>query len=230
MDQYSYNMAPSETSRLLDLARHINDITVQLVQQLQDNEVKEPDFSINSSEVPSTPEYHALRDSLNDATQDLLLLVNGPQHHARQFLCTHHDLAAYQIAFEFGLFHSVPEEGSIGISDLAAKVGLDEDVLTRTLYFLATQRVFEEVSKGNFSHTHGSIIFAKDEGLRAAAEYQLDEFLRAVGSTSIALKKGSPSPFNEAFGMSLFQYYGQNPRLGARFASAMAGIAKSESC
>jgi hypothetical protein len=219
-------MANTNESKLMKLTEQISSITKAVVAEFEDTGVTEPDFSSTSSEVPSTLAYNQLRDSLNDAAQDLLLLVNGPMTHARTFFCTHHDLAAYQIAFDFGFFHAVPVSGKISLSSLARVVKLDEDFVSRVMYFLCTQRVFKEVVKGEFEHTHGSIVFAKDEGLTNAAEYQLDEFFRAAGSTTLALRKGVPNPFLETFGMPLFQYYGQNPSLGARFASAMGGIAK----
>jgi hypothetical protein len=219
-------MANTNSSKLMELTLQISSITKTIILELEHAGATEPDFSSTSTEVPSTPAYNQLRDSLNDAAQDLLLLVNGPMTHARTFLCTHHDLAAYQIAFEFGFFQAVPTSGKISLSSLAKAVKLDVNIVSRVMYFLCTQRVFNEVDKGEFQHTHGSIVFAREEGLRSAAEYQLDEFFRAAGSTAVALKKGTSNPFVETFGMPLFQYYGQNPKLGARFASAMGGIVK----
>jgi hypothetical protein len=217
------SMAFQKNSRLLELADQVTKITNDIKAHLDEANLQEPDFSTNSIEVPSDPKYNALRDTLNDAASDLQLLVNGPRMHARRFLCTHNDLAAYQVAFEYDFFHAVPQEGSIAVNALAEKVNLNPDV-----YMLCTQRVFQELKKGEFAHTHGSIAFVRDAGFRAAAEYQLDEFFRAAGFTASSLKKSAPSPFQHAHGMSLFEYYGQNPALGARFALAMAGIAKRE--
>lgn len=213
---------------MLELARKILAITGDIVKELETTGVPAPEFGPQSSDVPVTDSYKRLRNSLNDTAGDLLLLVNGPQTHARQLLASHHDLAAYQIAFAYGVFTAVPEGSPIAVTELAKKIGLSEDILRRVMYVLSTQRVFEEAEKDVFTHTHGSAIFARDAQLRAAAEYQLEEFLKAAGSATTALKNGSQSPFQEAFGMPLFQYYTVNPNLGARFASAMAGIAKCE--
>ncbi|OAG05884.1 sterigmatocystin 8-O-methyltransferase precursor, partial [Paraphaeosphaeria sporulosa] len=219
-------MAPQSENQMLDLARSILSITGDIVKELETTGVPVPHFAPESSDVPITDSYIRLRNSLNDAAGDLLLLVNGPQAHTRQLLASHHDLAAYQIAFAYGVFAAVPEGSPITITKLAQSVGLPDDILRRVLYVLCTQRVFEEIEKDVFVHTHGSVVFARDPQLRAAAEYQLEEFLKAAGSATTALRNGSQSPFHEAFGMPLFQYYTENPNLGARFASAMAGIAK----
>ena len=219
-------MTSQSHSQLLDLAHRITSITSDIKAQLEKSGLEEPEFSSNSIEVPSDPSYNALRDSLNDVANDLLLLVNGPRTQARRFLCTQHDLAAYQVAFEYGFFHAVPQAGSIEVGALAEKVRLGPDIVTRVMYMLCIQRVFEEVKKGEFAHTHGSIAFARDDGLRAAAEYQIDEFFKAASHTASALKNSVPSPFQDAHGMPLFEYYGRNPKLGARFALAMAGIAR----
>lgn len=221
-------MASQSENPMLDLARSILSITGEIVKELETTGVPAPHFGPQSSDVPVTVSYRRLRNNLSDAAGDLLLLVNGPQAHARQLLASHHDLAAYQIAFAYGFFTAIPEGSPITTTELAQNVGLPEDILRRVLYVLCTQRVFKEVEKDLFSHTHGSVVFARDPQLRAAAEYQLEEFLKAAGSATTALRNGSQSPFNEAFGMPLFQYYTENPNLGARFASAMAGIAKCE--
>lgn len=62
----------------------------------------------------------------------------------------------------------------------------------------------------------------------------MDEMFRAASETSTCISKapyrsdGTDSPFSARFGVPLVQYYQQNPLKGARFARAMAGVARSK--
>jgi hypothetical protein len=223
-------MSLQEDSDLLQLAQKVKTTTSEIVDHLQWLQFPQPGFSIYSTERPSNPSYSLLRDSLNDTVSDLLLLVNGPKVQSRNFLCTQHDLAAYQIAFEFDFFAAVPEDGGIELSILARKIGLDKDRLRRVMRLLCTKRVFAEVSPNVFAHTCGSIIFSKDKQLKAAGDYQLDEMFKAAADSAIAIRKErnpqqtARSPFEERHGLPLFKFYERNPNLAARFASAMAGL------
>ncbi|KAF2180126.1 S-adenosyl-L-methionine-dependent methyltransferase [Zopfia rhizophila CBS 207.26] len=215
----------SNASSLLNLAQTINTLTSDIKSHLSTTNHPEPDFTTSSADVPQDAHYASLRDSLNDAALDLLQLVNGPKQHFRRFLCSHNDLAAYQVAFSFSFFTHVPEKEPISLSALAEKVGLDEDRVGRTLRLLCTQHVFSEPSKNTFAHTSSSIIFARDKDLRACAEYQLDEMFKAASDTASGIRNGK-SPFEERHGVGLFEFYGRDPKLAARFASAMTGVAK----
>lgn len=219
-------------SELLRLSHKVSETTSELVAHLENLNYPELSFSIESTERPSDKEYRNLCSSLNDAILDLQLLVHGPKAHAREFLCTQHDMAAYQVAFDFDFFNAVPEEKSIELSTIANKVGLDQDRVGRILRLMCTQHVFTEVSHNRFAHTGGSIIFARDKQLKAAGDYQLDEFFKAASETATSIRKATvpgnvvKTPFEERHGKPLFQFYGENPKLAARFANAMAGVVR----
>ena len=57
----------------------------------------------------------------------------------------------------------------------------------------------------------------------------MDEMYQAASSTAEALRKnpfeqmGSLTPFSCRFGVSIYDYYKQNPQKSARFAEAMQG-------
>jgi hypothetical protein len=222
----------NNSSELLELAQKISQLTSEVVSVLRNSSLSEPSLSVSSPDVPTTSEYNQLRGKLNDAASDLLLLVNGPKTHARKFFCTHHDLAAYQIAFDYDIFSAVSENDSIGLSQLAEATGLYPDLLSRVMRLLCTQRFFSEISPNTFVHTSVSIIFRNDKQLKAAGDYQLDEMFKAAGDTAAFMRRGTSeenaviSPFQERHGVPLFKYYANNPKLAARFASAMAGVAK----
>lgn len=164
-------MAPS-TSRLLDLVAQIKLQVEEVEKQLQLSGYPEPSFASKSFEVPDTPEYAAARASLNDAANDLLMLVNGPKAHFRSLFCYQHDLAAFQIAFDFDFFNKVPLSGETTVPQLAEAVGVDADRVGRIMKFLTTHRVFSETGPGVFAHTAFSALFVKDAEIFAAAHYQ----------------------------------------------------------
>lgn len=227
-------MTIPQTSYLLSLARDIHQLTANLVEELYSLQPNEPDFTPSSAEVPTSPAYNTIRSKLNDVATDLLHLINGPKLHLQRYIFSHNDLAAYQVAFEFNIFSAVPEGDSIDLPMLAAKTGLDSDILQRVMTFLCTQRVFVEVADDVFAHTHISATFARNPDLRAAAGSQLDEIFKAAPEMATSLKQFSESkgelarrtPFEERFGMPVFEYYKQHPKEAARFAAGMGAVTK----
>ncbi|KAF2022427.1 S-adenosyl-L-methionine-dependent methyltransferase [Aaosphaeria arxii CBS 175.79] len=227
-------MATRNNSTLLELAKSIQELTSQLVDELSTSGSPEPTFDVNSTPIPETAPFKALQYALNDSAQDLLRLVNGPKAEARTQICNLYDLAAWQVACEFNFFDAVPEEGTASVEEISKKVGVDEDRLGRFLRILATERVFEEVDPNVFRHTAKSVLHRRDRNIRDAVHYQLDEFFKATSETASSIKETpqttnrSVNPFVSRHGMELFQFY-QNDRARAdRFASAMAGIGKME--
>jgi hypothetical protein len=164
-------MTASATSNILHLVAQIKEYAEEVERQLQLSGYPELSFESKFVERPDSPEYTAARASLNDAANDLLMLVNGPKAHFRSLFCYQHDLAAFQIAFDYDFFNKIPLNGTIRIPQLSQQVNFDEDRLARVLRFLTTHRVFAE-KDGAFSHTAYSAIFAKDPEIYAAAHYQ----------------------------------------------------------
>lgn len=230
-------MALETKPHLLQLAQEIQELTGRLVGHLSDVGSKEPDFTAGSTEVPSDAEYNALRDQLSDATADLAQLVKGPKTHLRDYFSSHHELAAFQVAFDFDFFTACPRDGTIKVGELAQRTGLDEELIQRVMRLLCLHHIFEEASEGCYTHTHGSITLAENDGLRAAAAYQLDEYFQAASHTALSLRANMSrsleepkvSAFKSAHGASLFEFYAEHPERAARFARAMAGVSQRES-
>jgi SAM-dependent methyltransferase len=220
-------MTSAGGSELLMLAQKIGDLTSSIKTHLSALDHPEPNFTPTSQSVPSDLDYISLRNSLNDAASDLLQLVNGPQQHFRKFICTHHELAAHQVAFEYKLFSAVSENEGMSLSDLSTKVGLETDLVGRVMRLLCTKRVFKEEEKDVFAHTSMSVIFRRDTQLSAVAEYQLDEMFKAASDTVTGIREGKP-PFEQRHGDSLFGFYAKHPKLAARFAEAMAGATRMD--
>jgi hypothetical protein len=167
----STNMHPGQQSTLLELAKEVQQLTTQIVNDLTAKNISEPTFDINSEPIPECPQQIDLRSRLNDAAHDLLRLINGPKNDARTFVCYLYDLAAWQVACEFNFFEAVPEDGTASVKEIAEKSGIDEDRVGRFLRLLATDRVFEEVEKDVFRHTSRSVLYLKDKQWRDVMHY-----------------------------------------------------------
>ena len=168
-------MSPVPLNPLIDAAFDIPKIAVAISAYLQDHSHSVADHEGLVSSPPETVEYSDLIAALNDATQKLLQLVNGPKRTLTNMTLSHYDLAAYQVALEFGFFDAIPPhppETTVSLSELAAHVGLDEDRTARVMRMLVSQYIFEERTEGFFSHSPVSELIASDEGVHAAALMQ----------------------------------------------------------
>jgi hypothetical protein len=220
------------SSDLLTLALNIVDNAAKIKTLLAAEGLPAPDFSADSADIPDTPEQSALRTQLVASLDDLRMLVVGPRRTVRSLICFSNDLAAFQVAFEFGFFTIVPEsKEGISLEDIAQQAGVDTTRTRQVLRLLCTHRVFTEVKEGWFAHTAQSIVFKRDENLRCAGHFATDEIFKAASSTAdtmVASPQKSDlehSPFNTRLGATMFDYYEQNPKHAARFAKAMAGVA-----
>lgn len=165
---------PPSTPQIINLANSILKDTEKLLHYFQSNGYPLPTFTVGSaSRAPETEEYAAVQESLLASLKDLQYLIEGPKQTISTFLRLHHDLGAFQVAFEFDFFRLIPSEGDIDVAQLAQKAGLDEDIVCRMLRMLTTNRIFAENKPGHFSHTPLSILFHQDEEIRCIGEYVL---------------------------------------------------------
>ncbi|KAL9034360.1 MAG: hypothetical protein Q9214_007079 [Letrouitia sp. 1 TL-2023] len=144
----------------------------QLLGFLDDRQLLKPTFSPDCPDTPKDPAYEALRVNLNQTANDLLLLLNGPKNFLRTFHTSAYDLAACQVALDFGFFEAVPVDGTTTLPELASAVGVDESRAGSVIRLLATQRIFEEVTPDVFCHTATSAVVARNADIRAAVHKQ----------------------------------------------------------
>jgi len=222
----------ASATSLASLAANISEKAASLSTYLESQGHAQPSFLPGCADPPETEEYLTLHTSLTSSLEDLQRLVDGPRRSLRPFIMIGNDLAALQVAFDFGFFQLIPPEGSMDVETLAHKVGIDADRTARVLRMLATHRIFVEPKPGFFAHTAASAVFHDDEELRCAGHYMLDECFKAATACSDCIK-ASPndsdsthSPFNTYFGVPMFLYYERNPQFAARFAKAMAGVTR----
>lgn len=216
----------NDASSLLKLAEQLQELTSSLVLHLKAQHHPEPDFTANSYPVPDDATYQSLRDSINDAAYDLTFLVNGPKMHGRHLACLPNDLAAYSSACSFDFFNLIPAGGTLSLSELAQKAGIDEGRTGRIMRLLCTRRCFQEVEKDRFAHTSYTAMIRQEPEIKSAHAYQLDEMFQASADLPSSIRNGAATPFEQRHGTSIYDFYKQNASMGARFTSAMSGIAK----
>ena len=153
----------------LDIVNHAANIKTLIASQ----NLPAPDFSPDSPELPDIAEYAALSSRLVASLDDLRLLVVGPRTTMRNLIGSSNDLAALQVAFEFGFFTIVPveEEQGIAVEEVARQAGMDAGRAQQVLRFLCTHRIFREVKDGWFAHTASSAAFGRNENLIGLGQY-----------------------------------------------------------
>lgn len=161
----------TSATSLASLAANISEKAASLSTYLESQGHAQPSFLPGCADPPETEEYLSLHTSLTSSLEDLQRLVDGPRRSLRPFIMIGNDLAALQVAFNFGFFQLVPPEGSMDVETLAHKVGIDADRTARVLRMLAAHRIFVEPKPGFFAHTAASAVFHDDEELRCAGHY-----------------------------------------------------------
>ncbi|KAJ5201516.1 S-adenosyl-L-methionine-dependent methyltransferase [Penicillium cinerascens] len=221
-----------EKATILALAEDITQKTKDITEYLQANGYDQPTDSATSSRYPDTVEYAVLYGKLKRCLEDLNYLVEGPKRHFRELCCQGYELAAIQVALEFGFFEIVPLEGQISIEALAEKAGVDFDRTCRIVRLLVTEFIFQEPVPGVIAHNPSSYLLHVDEEIRSTLHYTLDEMLKAASATADNVK-ASPleydsalTPFATLHGIPIFKFYEKDTQRSIRFAKAMAGWAK----
>ena len=158
---------------ILSLALEIVSDAANIKTLLASQNLPAPNFTPDSPELPDTPENAALCSRLVASLDDLRMLVVGPRTTMRNLMGSSNDLAALQVAFEFGFFTIVPvtEQEGMDVEDIAREAGIDVGRARQVLRFLCTHRIFREVKDGWFAHTASSAAFGRDENLIGLGQY-----------------------------------------------------------
>lgn len=156
---------------LLALANNILEKTTAVTEYIKANNVPGPTFAPDSPSIPESLISSPLYSSLKTSLENLQRLIDGPRRFWRSFCVQGYDLAAVQIALDFGFFELVPADGDISLSDLAQKSGLDKDRVSRSVRMMVTLGIFQEQQPGFISHNSISDILRKDEELRCTVHY-----------------------------------------------------------
>ncbi|KAL6788100.1 S-adenosyl-L-methionine-dependent methyltransferase [Trichoderma camerunense] len=214
-------MATKSESQILQLGDKIQSLAKSLADKIEREEGETTQYK--------RAEWDSLTIDLQNSIEELLLRVVRPKTFLHNLQLSHYDLVAFQVAFEFHLFDSVPLSGHITLSELSKRAGMDEDRIGRVMRLLAIHGVFTEVEEEVFTHTAISKLLAQDEPFHCALAAQHDEMFQAASSTAEAIKK-SPheqradlTPFSLRFGSSIYDFYQKHPARADRFGKAMEG-------
>jgi hypothetical protein len=162
--------AALESPSILGLAEEVLEKAKTITKYLQANNQAAPTFLSKASSPPSNADFRHLQGSLRESLEDLQRLVDGPNLFYRHFLMRGYELAAFQVALDFGFFTLVPSEGEISVDELASKAGLDKDRTGRVVRLLITHRFFEERRPDFISHNSFSAALL-DEEVRSMVHY-----------------------------------------------------------
>ncbi|KAI0378281.1 putative O-methyltransferase [Hypomontagnella monticulosa] len=196
--------------------------------------IPQPSFS-ESSHNPYKGEDSALRQTrynIVKAAQDLLRLAQGPEDHILQLAWSSTDTANFGVILRFEVAQNLPLGESIAASDLAAKVGLPEDVLLRSLRYAVGNGLFIETATGIFSHNAASAVLARNPSLRdialASTHEQAQMLLRLPDTLELQKQKGAEGPyaaFNVVFPQyqNIFECLSKEPALAKRYHLYMMG-------
>jgi len=219
----------------LENAERVLSLSQNLVNYLKEKNSGEINFTATTAPTPNNSEYDALRLPLAQSLEDLLLLVNGPMQWLRKYLCAHHELSAWQGALRRGFFSLVPLDKPIHVRDLAMAADMDEDRTVRIMKLLTTQRCFEELSEGVFTHSSLSAFIAENEQIASLSSFQADEMFEAASLLGDSIDQhphsydAMNSPFAMRHGTPPYKWYAARPEKAARFMAGMAGYQQSKS-
>ncbi|KAI0552400.1 S-adenosyl-L-methionine-dependent methyltransferase [Xylaria curta] len=146
------------------------------------------------------------------------------------------DTTSVGVLLEFNIPELVPLEGTISLSELAAKSGLLEDKLTRIVRYAITIFVFHEPKPGYIAHTALSAALARDPKFVDFLRMSLVDLAPISASLPRALRKWpqteaiNESAVQEAHNTDLpwFQWLSSDAIMQERFDKAMAGFSRVE--
>lgn len=149
------------------------------------------------------------------------------------------DTSNFGVILQFKVAENVPFGGSVTSADLAAKVGLPEDVLLRSLRYAVGNGLFVETAPGVFAHSATSAAVARNQSLRdialASTLEQAQMLLRLPETLALQQQKkeGAEVPyaaFNLVFPKyeNIFECLAKEPELAMRYHLYMMGRVKTD--
>jgi len=136
----------------------------------------EADSPIKYASLPG--DLFMTRQLLEDALKDMWILSQGPSESVFNYVhMAIPDASCLNILNQFDFWNAVPVDGEASFEDIAEKVQLPLEVVSRVLDHAITMRFFTKTSPTATSvrHTSRSAALAKDEGLVALVQMVLDE-------------------------------------------------------
>lgn len=142
------------------------------------------------------------------------------------------DSANIAVLLRFDVAQKIPADGSISADDLAGKVGLPVDILTRVVRYAIANGLFREPSKGRFAHSSISAYVAQNAHVRDIASIATGELAimnlnlaEALEQQRLTNGKSPVAAFNVAYPKfnNAFEFIGGDPGRGQRYHKYLAG-------
>ncbi|KAI1738211.1 S-adenosyl-L-methionine-dependent methyltransferase [Xylaria scruposa] len=193
--------------------------------------------TIQSIDSPTLSEIDSVAAAeLANAARELQALVQSPRQQLNLLAFSLFDSISVGTLLEFNILELVPLEGTISLSELAAKAGLLEDKLTRIVRYAITIFVFHEPKPGYIAHTVISAAIARDPKFVDFLRMSLVDLAPINAALPLALRKW---PQTEAINESAvqaahntdlpwFQWLSSDATMQERFDKAMAGFSRVE--
>ncbi|KAI1748151.1 S-adenosyl-L-methionine-dependent methyltransferase [Xylaria castorea] len=173
---------------------------------------------------------------LANAARELLALVQSPSQQLNLLAFSMHDTASVGALIEFNIPELVPLEGTISLSELAAKAGLLEDKLARIVRYAITNFIFHEPNPGHIAHTALSATIARSPQLTAFLRLALLDLAPITAAVPRALRKWPQTEatnecaVNAAYDTEdpFFQWLSRDKTRQERFDQGMVGLSSVE--
>ncbi|KAJ5794557.1 O-methyltransferase [Penicillium paradoxum] len=201
------------TSIMERLGTEIGITAVQLSHHIQQLHYPLPSFDVGTpiQVLPSAApqDAHELRRKLKRDALALFRLASGPSEYAAHLSMNHQYTVCLRYLSQFKVFHLVPREGSITLSDLAATANLPLDQLTTVLRMVATSGLFEFHSSDTIGHSATSLLHVDSPPFAAwttcVSQYVFNASSQLTAATELWGNSRDPthSPFNLAFNSTL---------------------------
>ena len=193
-----------------ELSNEISELTEVLCSWLKESGQPQPSFSNDSPSVfPQAQAPQAVqqaREKLIGAASQLHFLAQWPFAAAQSFANSHaFDAQSLRCIIHWKVAEHVPLHGRASFTNVAAKVDVDEERLTRVLRYAMTNHWFCEPEPGMLAHTAMSSLLLKDSAVLGQVTYQSQVGVPSSHSwlESIHASRSDESyqnsPFNIAF-------------------------------
>ncbi|KAI1326701.1 hypothetical protein F5Y16DRAFT_374397 [Xylariaceae sp. FL0255] len=223
------------SSQISVLSLRIAANTAKIDQHLASLSLPNPSFDVDSPPdlfIGIGSDIESARRAVLQDTLELRQLLMSPRE--LLFSSQPNDLISQLLTARFGLTKFVPIHGETTFADLAARAGIGETHVRKTLRHAMTQHLFCEPRPGFVAHTAPSSLLVDDPNIAAWLHWGADECWRAAVYACDAMEKwpGSEEPNETGFSLghgtdlSLFDFLAKNPDRATRFAAGMRLYAK----
>ncbi|KFY51953.1 hypothetical protein V497_08736 [Pseudogymnoascus sp. VKM F-4516 (FW-969)] len=170
------------------------------------------DAPVNAPFDPANLEIQGARAALLQTSQLIHDLVAGPKDLIlERAMNTKFDIMVLHAVTRFGIADAVPLDEPIAFEDLAKKVGLSTDRVTRLLRYGITNNLFEEPRPGYVGHSGLSSVLVREPHSRSMVLHCFEEIVTSKFIEAYDRFGESEEP-NETAAHVAFKYFEKNPK------------------